>query len=124
MTRAWILLACSAVCGCNSSDSGPPDYSPAGGGAANPITCDTLRHEAPPVDGSGHFVVDGGQAGCVQNGLECSLGGCDGGAATAMCMWNAWLLLCVPAHDGGKQDSGAPDGQGVPDVEQADTTEQ
>jgi hypothetical protein len=111
MTRAVMLAAFLSISGCQSSDSAPPDYSPVGTGPVNPVTCDYLVGEAPPVDGMGHFAVDGGTAGCVSNGLECPIGSCDGGLARAFCFQEMWLYQCNAVHDGGNPDVGKTDAE-------------
>lgn len=121
MNRALLLFACSAVCGCQSSDAAPPDYSPTGG-PSNVVTCDLLRDTSPPVDGAGHFVVDGGTAGCTPDGIECALGLCDGGAALAVCAFNAWQFQCAERPEAGKPEGGDHEAAGEDALDSADAT--
>ena len=105
--RAWALWIAWSVCGCTASDPiAAADYSPKGAEPANLTSCDMLRGLDADVNGLGRFVVDGGPAGCAPEGIECSLGACDGGSAAAICYLEQWASVCVGAMDGADSSDG------------------
>jgi hypothetical protein len=103
--RAWAWLVIGAVGGgCAAPDTTVPDYSPSGPGLENLASCDRLRELDAAVNGAARFVVDGGVAGCTPDGIECSLGVCEGGISGAKCFSGQWSQTCVPVTGGGLKD--------------------
>lgn len=94
--RCWALLILSCCLqGCSDDeDVRPPNYSPVVP-SDSLMPCDALRDLALELDGIGRIRVDAGAAACVPDGLQCTLGACDGGLGVATC-WNSyWRWDCV-----------------------------
>jgi hypothetical protein len=123
LMKRWILLLAVAwqAVGCTQDKNPPPiDYSPDWAGGDDPVTCDVLREANPLVDPSARFTIDGGQAGCAIDGLQCPVGVCDaGGSGMAECFAGYWVMSCAAARDGGK-DVNAADAAVEPDAHGSD----
>lgn len=106
------LLALVMALGCASDPERPKDRSVIG--VENPVSCGVAREGSAS---GGFVVVDGGEANCFPDGLECPVGdqpgfagACPAGKLTAAaCLAAKWQVTCTAVDAGPGSDGGASD---------------
>jgi hypothetical protein len=102
-----------AAGGCSSEEVHPPQFGSDAGAVPNAKSCKQARTGTPSAS---VVFVDDAAAGCVGEGVECSLADvaafadvCKVGTPSAICTSSRWQIECVDLDAGPAPDALAPD---------------